>query len=520
MTNHPTTGGALRLPEPSRTLIATEDGLYLWPGILLVRKGCAIERSWAYEQLARLYGPSQNLETKLYALEAAGNLLLRADISAVQHQLDLLDFPPVSPNGALLMNAIAKRQRLPVPKVQATYHQSGTRWDAAFAAQIAPLFDGLSADAKVLAKRFAPDIGKEWHFNPDQPRDDHGRWSGSSSDNEPNQDSSDTSGNGSTDTVVNVGTGNVTTDSTAGPSNISTPDALVAAQDQGATSSGNVGNASIATNGTPASASSPSADAQNTPPDNSQTQNSTTLPASTLQPAVAPPPGVTPSPTTQALIDGFNQAAANPDLPSGSVQVAGGIGATGTQSDATSSANTNWSQATPATLPNGETIPDANPKSATGIIMTPSSAPDLSIVAAAGRLAGNDSLEMLINGDFGGAEEALLTNLGLNVGTGGVYDYQRQGDPFSGFTQYPEYRPIADINVGLFSQQAGLTLNETLSVAGAYASHFSSNASAQNPYGLNPATAGYISQGYQIGERGVFGPPSQLGTFFSQVRGK
>jgi hypothetical protein len=29
MTNHPATGGALRLPEPSRTLIATEDGLSL-----------------------------------------------------------------------------------------------------------------------------------------------------------------------------------------------------------------------------------------------------------------------------------------------------------------------------------------------------------------------------------------------------------------------------------------------------------------------------------------------------------
>ena len=117
--------------------------------------------------------------------------MLRADISAVQHQLDLLDFPPVSPNGALLMNAIAKRQRLPVPKVPVTYHQTGTRWDAAFAIQIAPLFDDLAADAKVLAKRFAPDIGKEWHFNPDQPRDDHGRWSGPSSDGGGGGDDSD-----------------------------------------------------------------------------------------------------------------------------------------------------------------------------------------------------------------------------------------------------------------------------------------------------------------------------------------
>src|SRR5262249_19255726 len=54
----------------------------------------------------------------------------------------------------------------------------------------------------------------------------------------------------------------------------------------------------------------------------------------------------------------------------------------------------------------------------------------------------------------------------------------------------------------------GLTLDTTLTIAGAYARLASSNYSSNNPYGLSPQTAQFIQAGFKIGQSGVFGQPS------------
>jgi hypothetical protein len=57
----------------------------------------------------------------------------------------------------------------------------------------------------------------------------------------------------------------------------------------------------------------------------------------------------------------------------------------------------------------------------------------------------------------------------INVGHGGRIDYQRRGNYLTGFTQFRQYRDAADFNVGLFCQQAGLSVEETLIAAGQFA---------------------------------------------------
>jgi hypothetical protein len=60
--------------------------------------------------------------------------------------------------------------------------------------------------------------------------------------------------------------------------------------------------------------------------------------------------------------------------------------------------------------------------------------------------------------------------------------------------------------VGLFCQQAGLSLDETLTAAGRFAGIFSSNAKLDQPYGLDQQTAEFIKVGYKVGRSGVFDP--------------
>jgi hypothetical protein len=150
-------------------------------------------------------------------------------------------------------------------------------------------------------------------------------------------------------------------------------------------------------------------------------------------------------------------------------------------------------------LPDGQNIPD--PNSPTGKLMSPIA--DLSAVAAEGRRIGATYRSML-NDPMGteGAPSFLAGSLGVNVGQGGAFDYQRQGNSI---TQLPQYRNVANVNVGLLSQQAGLTLNETLTIAGRFARIKSSNANPNAPYGLAPETAQFITTGFNLGKSGVFG---------------
>ena len=58
----------------------------------------------------------------------------------------------------------------------------------------------------------------------------------------------------------------------------------------------------------------------------------------------------------------------------------------------------------------------------------------------------------------------------------------------------------------MYSQQAGLTLNETLTIAGTYATYFSSNANPNSQYGLSDRQQELTTAGYNIGASGVYNP--------------
>jgi hypothetical protein len=160
-------------------------------------------------------------------------------------------------------------------------------------------------------------------------------------------------------------------------------------------------------------------------------------------------------------------------------------------------------------LPDGSTIADTDPKSSpTGYVMSPKM--DLHDVAAQGRQIGEAYRSMRANpATSGSALPYLYTALALNVGQGGTYDHQRRGNMITGYTQLRQFRPIANVNVGLLGQQAGLTLEETLDIAGTYARWRSSNADPNSPYGLDPRTLHYIKRGYEIGQTGMFDPPAR-----------
>ena len=82
---------------------------------------------------------------------------------------------------------------------------------------------------------------------------------------------------------------------------------------------------------------------------------------------------------------------------------------------------------------------------------------------------------------------------------GGVFDYQREDGVY-----VADYRNVSNFNVGLLCQQSGLSLDETLRIAGGYASAFSNNAKPGMPYSLDPKTAEYTRIGYEVGASGVY----------------
>lgn len=146
---------------------------------------------------------------------------------------------------------------------------------------------------------------------------------------------------------------------------------------------------------------------------------------------------------------------------------------------------------------------------------------DLSAVAAAGREVGSTYRAMLSSPE--GAAAAfpyLVTQLGLNVAQWGKFDYQRQGNVITGGTHLPQFVHVSNFNVGLFCQQAGLTLDDTLQFAGTYACGRSSNSDPSKPHCLNADQLTYITAGYKAGQNGMFGRPddtrsSSISTIFS-----
>lgn len=132
---------------------------------------------------------------------------------------------------------------------------------------------------------------------------------------------------------------------------------------------------------------------------------------------------------------------------------------------------------------------------------------NLSAVVVTGHFIGSTYLAMLNNPEYSGGAFLYLTSaLNAAVGQGGTYDYQRKGNRIAGYTQFPQYRDVSNFNVGLLTQAVGLTLDETLSIAGTLAYFESSNYNPNNPYGLSLQTAAFIRLGFSYGQSGVFGP--------------
>jgi hypothetical protein len=135
---------------------------------------------------------------------------------------------------------------------------------------------------------------------------------------------------------------------------------------------------------------------------------------------------------------------------------------------------------------------------------------DLSAVAEAGRQTRDTYLSLLKDPEAApGAFPDLGMALNNNVGQGGTFDYQRKGNRITGFKQLPQFRDVADVNVGLFAQKAALTREETLSIAGKFARLESRNARPNEPHGLDPRTAQFITTGFDLGQSGAFDKPAK-----------
>lgn len=132
---------------------------------------------------------------------------------------------------------------------------------------------------------------------------------------------------------------------------------------------------------------------------------------------------------------------------------------------------------------------------------------DLTPVAEAGRKIGERYRTLLEDPNAsGGALIYLGASLKEYVAQRGIFDYQRERISFFSYRYIDDYRAVSNFNVGLFCQQAGLTLNETLSIAGGYAHWFSSNAAPDRPYGLDQHNYGNTALGWETGASGVFDP--------------
>jgi hypothetical protein len=99
-------------------------------------------------------------------------------------------------------------------------------------------------------------------------------------------------------------------------------------------------------------------------------------------------------------------------------------------------------------LPDQSKIPDAT--SPTGYLMSPYNS--ASNVAAAGRVVGATYRSMMNSNDPNSQEAAfgnMIGAIGADLGTGGKFDYQRQGNFLMGFDHGPQFRNVANFNVGL-----------------------------------------------------------------------
>ena len=195
--------------------------------------------------------------------------------------------------------------------------------------------------------------------------------------------------------------------------------------------------------------------------------------------------------------DGGDDSAADAEDSSGGVQVADGSQG-GSRGSGSQNAASTTPRGTDVVLPDGTKIEDSN--SSTGYLRSPVA--DLTPVAEAGQNLGAAYASMLRDPTTAdGAFSFLIGSLAEDLGHGGTFDYQRDGNIVSGYIYYPEFTDVSNFNVGLLCEQAGLSLNDALSIAGSYASVLSSNANPNQPYGLGRDQAKWIRIGFEYGRQ-------------------
>ena len=199
-------------PSPTRMLIATRDGVFLWPGTPLAsRRGEGFllsDRQEIINKIAGFYGPEAIHKPVVQTLVDACDLLWRGDVEKAQIALDRLNLPGISPNGWRLMKTVASRLGLGLPTVSRAERQIGSVWDAEYVDTIARLHDRWHGQAIMLEKFFNPTLNaslsgrrevhqtscncgcgqrriRKYNFQADEIRDQKGRWAAGSSSNAP-----------------------------------------------------------------------------------------------------------------------------------------------------------------------------------------------------------------------------------------------------------------------------------------------------------------------------------------------
>lgn len=138
---------------------------------------------------------------------------------------------------------------------------------------------------------------------------------------------------------------------------------------------------------------------------------------------------------------------------------------------------------------------------------------DLSAVAAAGRAAGANYAAGLARG-YEGAVPAFYGEATSALAPGGRFDFQRSGNQIAGllfgFEQLTQYRDVSNVNVGLWLQQAGYSLEDALAFAGEYSKRFSGQTEKRTRYGVTELQQYYAIVGWRMGESGAYGPANRL----------
>lgn len=160
MFDEPLAGRGLRAPHRNRVLVATAEGVFLWPGRPLVYRignGFFAAEPRAVNSAMGCFFGAAALDLPLQSiLERARDELRNGRIDAVQEALDKLCVPPLSANGARLVRSVASRQGLALPNFAVATRQDGASWEEYEIASFARLYDSVGVRSRELSKVFNP----------------------------------------------------------------------------------------------------------------------------------------------------------------------------------------------------------------------------------------------------------------------------------------------------------------------------------------------------------------------------